>query len=159
MFTMFKRIGAVILVAFIVSYGNTAKAQQAMGTVIQATPAYESYSTGTTCNSVPKKSRGVLGAIGGGLVGLGIGSMIGQGAGREAAQVLGAAGGAVWGDNLQNGDNDDIPAQACTQQMAQRQSGTQVVVEYDGRKVNAFIRRPVFLGDKVRINHNITVGE
>ena len=50
-----------------------------------------------------------VGAVGGGLAGLGIGSLIGGGTGRDVAMVLGAVGGAYAGNEVQK--NYDKPVQ------------------------------------------------
>jgi outer membrane lipoprotein SlyB len=54
--------------------------------------------------------RGV-GAIVGGLGGLGIGSLIGGGTGRDVAMVAGALGGALFGNNLQKRYDQPIAGQ------------------------------------------------
>ena len=54
--------------------------------------------------------RGV-GAVMGGLVGLGLGSLIGGGTGRDVAMVAGAIGGAVVGNEVQKRNDQPIPAQ------------------------------------------------
>ena len=54
--------------------------------------------------------RGV-GAIVGGLGGLGIGSLIGGGTGRDVAMVAGALGGALFGNNLQKRYDQPVPGQ------------------------------------------------
>lgn len=43
-----------------------------------------------------------VGAVAGGLAGLGLGSLIGSGTGRDVAMVIGALGGAVAGNEVQN---------------------------------------------------------
>ena len=50
---------------------------------------------------IPTNQHRGLGAVVGGLGGLGIGSLIGAGTGRDVAMVLGALGGAVVGNNVQ----------------------------------------------------------
>ena len=50
---------------------------------------------------IPTNQHRGLGAVVGGLGGLGIGSLIGAGTGRDVAMVLGALGGAVMGNNVQ----------------------------------------------------------
>jgi outer membrane lipoprotein SlyB len=52
-----------------------------------------------------------LGAIVGGLGGLGIGSLIGGGTGRDVAMVAGTLGGALFGNNLQKRYDQPIPGQ------------------------------------------------
>ena len=54
--------------------------------------------------------RGV-GAIVGGLGGLGIGSLIGGGTGRDVAIVAGALGGAIFGNNVQKRYDQPVPGQ------------------------------------------------
>ena len=54
--------------------------------------------------------RGV-GAIIGGLGGLGIGSLIGAGTGRDVAMVAGALGGALFGNNVQKRYDQPTPGQ------------------------------------------------
>ena len=54
--------------------------------------------------------RGV-GAVVGGLTGLGIGSLIGEGTGRDVAMVLGAVGGAVAGNEVQKKYDAPKPGQ------------------------------------------------
>jgi outer membrane lipoprotein SlyB len=54
--------------------------------------------------------RGV-GAIVGGLGGLGIGSLIGGGTGRDVAMVAGALGGALFGNDVQKRYDQPVPGQ------------------------------------------------
>lgn len=88
--------------------------------------------------------RGV-GAIIGGLGGLGIGSLIGGGTGRDVAMVAGALGGALIGNNVQKRYDQPVPGQqiivrltsgvlvAVTQPEDPRlQSGQRVYIEGNG---------------------------
>jgi outer membrane lipoprotein SlyB len=52
-----------------------------------------------------------VGAVVGGLAGLGIGSLIGGGTGRDVAMVAGAIGGAVAGNEVQKKRDQPVPAQ------------------------------------------------
>lgn len=52
-----------------------------------------------------------VGAVAGGLAGLGLGSLIGGGTGRDVAMVLGAVGGAVAGNELQKKYDAPKPGQ------------------------------------------------
>jgi outer membrane lipoprotein SlyB len=52
-----------------------------------------------------------VGAVVGGLAGLGIGSLIGGGSGRDVAMVAGALGGALAGNAVQKKYDTPIPAQ------------------------------------------------
>jgi len=54
--------------------------------------------------------RGV-GAVVGGLAGLGIGSLIGAGTGRDVAMVLGTIGGALTGNEIQKKHDQPVAAQ------------------------------------------------
>ncbi|HEX6944825.1 MAG TPA: glycine zipper 2TM domain-containing protein [Casimicrobiaceae bacterium] len=70
------------------------------GTIEQITP--------TTIQS--NHHRG-LGAVVGGLGGLGIGSLIGGGTGRDVAMVVGTLGGALLGNEVQRRNDQPVPAQ------------------------------------------------
>ena len=52
-----------------------------------------------------------VGAVAGGLAGLGLGSLIGGGTGRDVAMVLGAVGGAVAGNEVQKKHDAPKPGQ------------------------------------------------
>jgi outer membrane lipoprotein SlyB len=52
-----------------------------------------------------------VGAVVGGVAGLGLGSLIGGGTGRDVAMVLGAVGGAVAGNEVQKRHDQPVPAQ------------------------------------------------
>jgi outer membrane lipoprotein SlyB len=52
-----------------------------------------------------------LGAVAGGVIGLGIGSLIGAGTGRDVAMVAGTIGGALAGNEVQKRNDQPIPAQ------------------------------------------------
>ena len=52
-----------------------------------------------------------VGAVLGGLAGVGIGSLIGGGTGRDVAMVAGALGGALAGNEIQKRNDQPIPAQ------------------------------------------------
>lgn len=52
-----------------------------------------------------------VGAVVGGVVGLGLGSLIGGGNGRDVAMVLGTIGGAYAGNEIQKQHDQPIPAQ------------------------------------------------
>jgi outer membrane lipoprotein SlyB len=60
---------------------------------------------------IPTNQHRGLGAVVGGLGGLGIGSLIGAGTGRDVAMVLGALGGAVMGNNVQKKYDQPEPGQ------------------------------------------------
>ena len=52
-----------------------------------------------------------IGAIVGGLGGLGIGSLIGGGTGRDVAMVAGTLGGALFGNEIQKRHDQPVPGQ------------------------------------------------
>jgi len=52
-----------------------------------------------------------VGAVVGGLAGLGIGSLIGGGTGRDVAMVAGAVGGALVGNQVQKRNDQPVAAQ------------------------------------------------
>ena len=60
---------------------------------------------------MPTNHHRGLGAVIGGLGGLGIGSLIGSGTGRDVAMVLGTLGGAVMGNNVQKKYDQAEPGQ------------------------------------------------
>ena len=60
---------------------------------------------------LPTNQHRGLGAIIGGLGGLGIGSLIGAGTGRDVAMVAGALGGALLGNNVQKRYDQPVQGQ------------------------------------------------
>ena len=80
-----------------------------------------------------------VGAVLGGLVGIGVGSLIGNGSGRDVAMVAGAIGGGLLGNEVQKKHDQPIAAQ---QIVVRTGSGVLVVVTqpvdptlYPGQKV------------------------
>jgi uncharacterized protein YcfJ len=154
---------------FLCIIAGVANAQQ-MGTVVQAQPTFERVNVGSVCQAggyqqqggYQQGGRSNMGAILGGIGGAGIGNGIGQGDGRVAAMVVLSAVGAIVGDRLDNRDQPQQYQQApcrAVPQYEQRQSGTQVVVDFEGRRVNGYIRRAVQVGDQVRVSVNIHIAE
>jgi outer membrane lipoprotein SlyB len=64
----------------------------------------------TSVQIASNQHRGV-GAVVGGLAGLGIGSLIGAGTGRDVAMVVGAIGGAVAGNEVQKRHDQPVAGQ------------------------------------------------
>ena len=64
-----------------------------------------------TTVQLPSNHHAGVGAVVGGLAGLGIGSLIGAGTGRDVAMVLGTVGGAVAGNEIQKQHDQPIPGQ------------------------------------------------
>ena len=60
---------------------------------------------------LPTNHHRGLGAVIGGLGGLGIGSLIGGGTGRDVAMVAGTLGGALFGNDLQKKYDQPVPGQ------------------------------------------------
>ncbi len=78
-----------------------------------------------TATQIASDQHAGVGAVIGGLVGLGLGSLIGGGTGRDVAMVAGTIGGAVAGNELQKKHDQPIPAQ---QIMVRTSSGVLVAV-------------------------------
>ena len=78
-----------------------------------------------------------IGAIVGGLGGLGIGSLIGAGTGRDVAMVVGALGGAFAGNEIQKKRDQPEPAQ-------------QIIVR---------LKSGVLVAVTQPVNYNLTVGQ
>src|SRR4249920_4085546 len=66
-----------------------------------------------------------IGALVGGLTGLGLGSLIGAGTGRDVAMVAGAIGGALVGNEVQKNNAQPVPGQ---QIIVRTRSGVLVAV-------------------------------
>lgn len=93
---------------------------------------------------LPSNHHQGVGAIVGGLAGLGIGSLIGGGTGRDVAMVAGAIGGALVGNEVQKKHDQPIPGQ---QIIVRTPSGVLVSVT---QPVNAALR----VGQRVYIEGN-----
>jgi len=85
-----------------------------------------------------------VGAVVGGLAGLGIGSLIGAGTGRDVAMVAGAIGGALAGNEVQKKKDQPVPAQ---QIMVRTNSGVLIAVTQP-------IGPNLYVGQKVYIQGN-----
>lgn len=83
---------------------------------------------------LPSNHHQGVGAIVGGLAGLGIGSLIGGGTGRDVAMVAGTIGGALLGNEVQKKHDQPIPGQ---QIIVRTSSGVLVAVT---QPVNAALR-------------------
>lgn len=64
-----------------------------------------------TAVELPSNQHRGVGAVVGGLAGLGIGSLIGAGTGRDVAMVLGTVGGAFAGNEVQKKYEKPVPGQ------------------------------------------------
>ena len=82
-----------------------------------------------------------VGAVVGGLAGVGIGSLIGGGTGRDVAMVAGAIGGALVGNQVQKRNDQPVPAQ---QVIVRTKTGVLVAVTQP-------VNPALFVGQKVFI--------
>jgi len=64
-----------------------------------------------TASQIHSNHHSGLGAVVGGIAGLGIGSLIGRGTGRDVAMVVGTIGGAVTGNEVQKRHAQPVEAQ------------------------------------------------
>lgn len=64
-----------------------------------------------TLVQLPSNHHAGIGAVIGGVAGLGIGSLIGAGTGRDVAMVLGTVGGAIAGNEVQKKYDQPVPGQ------------------------------------------------
>jgi outer membrane lipoprotein SlyB len=93
------------LLAFMLTAGQASGQQPGemeirQGVIEQITPV-----------QLPSNHHRGVGAIVGGLGGLGIGSLIGGGTGRDVAMVVGAIGGALTGNEMQKKYDQPVPGQ------------------------------------------------
>lgn len=87
------------------------------------------------------QQRGVGGAVLGGLAGAVVGSRFGKGHGRDALTVAGAVGGAIAGDQIQNGSGAPQPACRQVTTYQDRINGYRVTFQYAGREYTQVLPR------------------
>jgi outer membrane lipoprotein SlyB len=105
---MFQKISAYIsalalaltLTACATPGGQTGEVEIRSGVIEQITPV-----------EIQSDQHTGVGAVVGGLAGLGIGSLIGGGTGRDVAMVVGTIGGAVVGNKVQQRYNQPVAGQ------------------------------------------------
>ncbi|MEO8303206.1 MAG: glycine zipper 2TM domain-containing protein [Betaproteobacteria bacterium] len=103
--TRISSCAAAVLLAFFVAVCPAAFAQT--GTMEVRQGVIEQI----TATQLQSNHHQGIGAIVGGLGGLGIGSLIGGGTGRDVAMVVGALGGALMGNDIQKKNNQPVPGQ------------------------------------------------
>lgn len=116
------------LLALLLTFGQASGQQPGemeirQGVIEQITPV-----------QLPSNHHRGIGAIVGGLGGLGIGSLIGGGTGRDVAMVAGTLGGALLGNDIQKKYDQPVPGQ---QIIVRVKSGVLVAVT---QPVNAELR-------------------
>lgn len=93
-----------------------------------------------------KGDGGYIGLIGGGLAGAALGSQVGNGRGKTAAELLGAVGGALVGRELEKNVKKDTHYEVVTR------------LESGGTQTVTYATAPPFrIGDRVRIEGNLLV--
>jgi outer membrane lipoprotein SlyB len=105
MIKLFSRISTVVLALFLAACAAPgAQAPGAMevrqGVIEQITPM-----------DLQSSQHTGVGAVVGGLAGVGLGSLIGGGTGRDVAMVAGAIGGAIAGNEVQKRYHRPVPGQ------------------------------------------------
>jgi outer membrane lipoprotein SlyB len=99
--TLLVALAVILLVSACATPGPTPGAVEIQRGVIEQ----------ITATQIPTNHHQGLGAVMGGLAGLGIGSLIGGGTGRDVAMVAGAIGGAVVGNEVQKKHDKPIAGQ------------------------------------------------
>jgi outer membrane lipoprotein SlyB len=99
--SLFVALAVILLVSACATPGPTPGAVEIQRGVIEQ----------ITATQIPTNHHQGLGAVMGGLAGLGIGSLIGGGTGRDVAMVAGAIGGAVVGNEVQKKHDKPIAGQ------------------------------------------------
>jgi outer membrane lipoprotein SlyB len=97
-----------------------------------------------TPTQIASNQHAGVGAVLGGLAGVGLGSLIGAGTGRDVAMVAGAIGGAMVGNEVQKKNDQPIAAQ---QIIVRTSSGVLVAITQP-------LGQPLFVGQRVYIQGN-----
>ncbi|MES2958971.1 MAG: glycine zipper 2TM domain-containing protein [Pseudomonadota bacterium] len=118
------------------------------GTVISVTPIVQQVVVPRrVCNDEPvavQRQPSGAGALIGAIAGGAMGNAIGAGSGRAAATALGVLGGAVVGNSIEGGGQNQVQSmRRCTTENAyeDRNSGFNVVYEYGGREYTTQMRQ------------------
>ena len=128
-----SRLSAVVLVLMLAACATPAPAPVEIrkGVIEQITPT-----------QITSNQHAGVGAVLGGLAGVGIGSLIGGGTGRDVAMVAGAIGGALVGNEVQKRNEQPIAAQ---QIIVRTSSGVLVAI------TQPVAQPPLFVGQRVFI--------
>ena len=128
---------ALALAACATQQSNTVEIRR--GVIEQITPA-----------QIDSNHHTGVGAVLGGLIGIGLGSLIGQGTGRDVAMVAGAIGGGLAGNEVQK--KNDKPVQG--QQIMVRTSSGVLIAVTQPLGPNLYVGQKVYLqgsGEDVRV--------
>ena len=109
---------------------------QELGQVLRSEPLVERVPVqNQICDQAApaQQQRGIGGAVLGGLAGAVVGSRFGKGHGRDALTVAGAVGGAIAGDQIQNGSGTSQPACRQVTTYQDRINGYRVTFRYADR--------------------------
>ena len=144
-----------LLVAALAGVAFGAMAQET-GRVISSVPVVQNVTvqrqvcSNQTVQTQPQTSG--MGGLMGALAGAAVGSSIGGGDGRIAATVIGTVGGAILGNNMEQGGSRAQIVQNCTPQAfhENRTVGYDVTYEYAGKQYT--VRMPNDPGPTVRLN-------
>jgi outer membrane lipoprotein SlyB len=131
-----SRLSAAMLALTLVACATPPQSSEVeirRGTIEQITPT-----------QIATNQHAGVGAVVGGLAGLGVGSLIGGGTGRDVAMVAGAIGGALAGNEVQKKHDQPVPAQ---QIIVRTSAGVLVAVT---QPVGPYL----FVGQKVYIQGN-----
>ncbi len=129
---LYARLSAAALVLVLTACAAPAPAPVEIrkGVIEQITPT-----------QIASNQHAGVGAVIGGLAGVGIGSLIGGGTGRDVAMVAGAIGGALVGNEVQKRNEQPIAAQ---QIIVRTSSGVLVAITQP-------VGQPLFVGQRVFI--------
>jgi len=124
--------------------------------VAVGSPIVKNVPSGQTCNQ-PRDSRGqqqsnlnagtVIGALVGGLVL----NQVGGGNGKTAATAVGAAGGAVIGNDYYQSRNEPARSSGCEATYEQRIVGWNYTAQYNGIQVQGVMQRQPQIGEEVQL--------
>ena len=133
-------VGATLVLLYQLSFAQS----QEFGQVLRSEPVIEHVPVqNQICDQAApaQQQRGIGGAVIGGLAGAVVGSRFGKGHGRDALTVAGAVGGAIAGDQIQNGSGAPQPACRQVTTYQDRINGYRVTFRYAGRDYTQVLPR------------------